>query len=297
MRFGLLGTGYWAEVTHGAALVAHPSVELTGVWGRDPVKAAALAGRLDTNAFGDVGDLFDAVDAVAIALPPQVQAPLAVRAAKAGKHLLLDKPLALDPVEADAVVDAARHANVASVVFFTHRFVPEIATALAEAARAGGWMGGSVAFLGSIYYEDSPYLQSQWRRDYGGLWDVGPHALARLIPVLGPVREVVAFSGARSTTHVLVRHTSGTVSDMTLTLDAPREAATLRTVFYGDSGIVEVPGDADAVAAFGVAIDELVAEAGQEHPSHPCDVAFAADVVRVLAAAEKSLTTGRAQEI
>jgi len=297
MRFGLLGTGYWAEVTHGAALVAHPTAQLSGVWGRDPVKAAALSGRLETNVFEDFDDLLEAVDAVAIALPPHIQAPLAVRAAKAGKHLLLDKPLALGPAEADEVVEAVRQANVASVVFFTHRFVPAVATVLAEAQRTGGWMAGSVAFLGSIYYDGSPYSGSQWRRQHGGLWDVGPHALARLLPVLGPVREVVAVAGARSTTHVLVRHTSGAVSDMTLTLDAPTAAATVRTVFYGDSGVVEVPGGADAVTAFGVAIDELLEQAGREHPSHPCDVAFAAEVVRILAAAEKSLESGRAEAV
>jgi predicted dehydrogenase len=297
MRFGLLGTGYWAEVVHGAALVAHPTAELTGVWGRDPIKAAALSGRLGTSVYEDVDDLFDAVDAVAVALPPHVQAPLAVRAAKAGKHLLLDKPLALDPDEADRVVEAARAAGVASVVFFTHRFDPAVAAALAQAQTSGGWMAGSVAFLGSIYHEDSPYRDSQWRHERGGLWDVGPHALARLLPVLGPVREVVAFSGARSTTHVLVRHTSGAVSDMTLTLDAPTAAATFRTVFYGESGVVEVPGAADAVTAFGVAIDDLLEQAGREHPSHPCDVAFAAEIVHILAAADESLRSGRPEEV
>ncbi|MEK8169577.1 hypothetical protein NKH77_06515 [Streptomyces sp. M19] len=46
MRFGLLGTGHWAAATQGAALAAHPDAELVGVWGRDPAKAAALAGRL-----------------------------------------------------------------------------------------------------------------------------------------------------------------------------------------------------------------------------------------------------------
>jgi len=294
MRFGLLGTGYWAEFTQGAALAAHPRAELAGVWGRDPVKAAALSARLDTDAYQDVDDLLAEVDAVAIALPPDVQAPLAVRAAKAGKHLLLDKPLALDPAEADAVVEAAARSGVASVVFFTHRFVPEAAAALAQARETGGWMAASVAFLGSIYHEGSPYLESAWRREHGGLWDVGPHALARVLPVLGPVREVVAVAGARSTTHVLVRHEAGAVSDLTLTLDAPLAAASVRTVLYGEAGVVELPGGADAVAAFATAVDELIEQAGRDEPDHPCDAAFAAQIVHILAAAQKSLDTGTA---
>lgn len=297
MRFGLLGTGYWAEATQGAALAAHPTAELIGVWGRDPVKASALAGRLGTSAYQDVDDLFADVDAVAIALPPDVQAPLAKRAARAGKHLLLDKPLALDPGAADAVVEAARASGVASVVFFTHRFVPDIVEQVAAAQAAGGWMAASVAFLGSIYQPGSPYANSQWRREHGGLWDVGPHALARILPVLGPVREVVAFAGACSTTHVLVRHTSGAVSELTLTLDAPEAAAAFRTVLFGEPGVVEVSGRADAVSAFGVAIDELMEQAGRDKPSHPCDVAFGAEVVRILAAAQRSLASGRTEEV
>jgi predicted dehydrogenase len=186
---------------------------------------------------------------------------------------------------------------VASVVFFTHRFIPEFATAIAEAQAAGGWMAAHVAFLGSIYQPGSPYLNSAWRREHGGLWDVGPHALARVLPVLGPVREVVAFEGARSTTHVLVRHTSGAVSDLTLTLDAPPEAATVRTALFGESGIVELPGWGDAVAAFAVAIDELLEQAGRDEPGHPCDVTFAAEVVRILAAAQRSLDSGRAEPV
>jgi predicted dehydrogenase len=294
MRFGLLGTGYWAEATQGAALAAHPVAELTGVWGRDPIKAAGLAGRLGTAVYADLDDLLVDVDAVAIALPPHVQAPLATRAAKAGKHLLLDKPLALDPAAADEVVAAVRESGVASVVFFTHRFLPEFAGALAAAEKTGGWLGADVTFLGSIYQPGSPYKDSTWRHERGGLWDVGPHALARLIPVLGPVREVTAFAGVRGTTHVLARHESGVVSEMTLTLDAPPAVAVVTTTFYGEAGVIELPsGWADAVAAFGTAIDELMAQAAAPTPDHPCDAAFAAGIVHVLAAAQESVESGR----
>src|SRR6266508_2383751 len=95
LRFGLLGTGYWARETHAAALAIQDGAELVGVWGRNPTKAAAVAERYGVRSFGDPDALFAAVDAVAFALPPDVQAELAVRAATAGRHLLLEKPLAL----------------------------------------------------------------------------------------------------------------------------------------------------------------------------------------------------------
>jgi predicted dehydrogenase len=122
MRFGVLGTGFWAREVHARALADHPSAQLVGIWGRDVAKAKAVGAQFDVTGYGDVDELLAQVDAVAFSLPPHVQAPLAVRAAEAGKHLLLEKPLALDVASADRVVTAVRNAGVASVVFVTFRF-------------------------------------------------------------------------------------------------------------------------------------------------------------------------------
>ena len=65
------------------------------------------------------------MDAVAFAVPPETQAELALVAVNAGKHLLLDKPVALTVAAANALRDAATAAGVASVVFFTDRFADE----------------------------------------------------------------------------------------------------------------------------------------------------------------------------
>src|SRR5919107_2965732 len=108
MRFGVLGTGFWAQRIHAASLAEHEDAELVGVWGRDVAKAKAVGAEFDVAGFGDVDELLSQVDAVAIALPPHVQAPLAERAAAAGKHLLLEKPIALDVGAADRVVAAVR---------------------------------------------------------------------------------------------------------------------------------------------------------------------------------------------
>ena len=90
MRFGLVGTGPWAGIAHGPGLVAADDVELTGVWGRNPERADALGTRLGVPAYDAFEALLAEVDAVAFAVPPEVQAELALVAAKAGRHLLLD---------------------------------------------------------------------------------------------------------------------------------------------------------------------------------------------------------------
>src|SRR4051812_27260397 len=94
MRIGLLGTGPWAGMAHAPALSEHAGVDFAGVWGRRPEAAKELADRYGTRSYDDVDALLADVDAVAVALPPAVQADLAVRAARAGRHLLLDEPLA-----------------------------------------------------------------------------------------------------------------------------------------------------------------------------------------------------------
>ena len=279
MRFGLLGTGYWAAETHAAALVAAPGTTLAGVWGRDPAKAAALADRYGIRPYEDVDELIAAVDAVAIALPPHVQAPLAARAARAGKHLFLDKPLALTVEAADEVVAAVDATGVGSVVFFTSRFNPPAVNFLREAAATGGWDGGRATLLGSV--GGTPYDASPWRHEYGGLWDVGPHALSLLIPVLGPIAGVSAALGPHQTATALLTHRSGAVSTMTLSLASP--VTTWDVSFYGTPGWGSVPPVTDAVAAAVVALAALTAG------DRSCDVHFARDVTAVLVRAAADL--------
>jgi predicted dehydrogenase len=262
IRFGLFGTGYWAAQTQGAAI--------------------AVAANLGAQAFGDVDELLTRVDAVAVALPPDVQANLAVRAAKAGRHLILDKPLAFTVREADEVVSAVEEAGVASIVFFTNRFHSNVDTFLTEAA-AQVWDGARVTMFASIFQPGNPYGGSLWRREKGGLWDIGPHALSAILPVLGPVIDVAALSGPHDTSHILLRHASGAVSTLALTLDAPPEGTLFEAIFYGPDGHQPMPGgDATAVEAFGVAIGQLVANVAAGTSQHPCDVRFGREVVSVL---------------
>lgn len=294
LRFGVFGTGHWATETHAAALATHPDAELVGIWGRDPAKAANLAGRYGMPAFDDVDALIDAVDAVAIALPPDVQATIAARAADAGRHLLLDKPITLTVPDADVLVAAVERRGVASVVFFTNRFRPDVSGALAAAAATGGWYGARVTMFASIFGPDGPYGRSPWRREWGGLWDLGPHALSLLIPVLGTVTEVAAASAPHATTHLILRHASDAVSTCSLTIDAAPEATAYDVVFYGENGVEPMPrGEGTPIDAYRRAVDQLVEEVETGARDQQCDVRFGREVVAVLAAAELAKEEGR----
>jgi len=297
MRFGLLGTGPWARIAHAPGLAAHPEAEFVGVWGRDEAKASALAAEFGVRGFADVDALLAEVDALAIALPPAVQAPLALRAAEAGKHLLLDKPVALTAGEAEQIAGTLTARGLASVVFFTRRFLPELAGFLADAVATGGWVEARVDHVGTIYDEGNPFGQSPWRRESGGLWDVGPHALAMVLPVLGPVVEVSAMVAPRDMTHLLLRHSSDAVSKLTLSVDVPPAAAREEACFFGEAGIRPVPPIPwDALGAFRSAVDALLGAAAGG-PASPMDAGFGAVVTRILEAAEKSARTHTAIQV
>ncbi|MGW2492066.1 Gfo/Idh/MocA family protein [Streptomyces sp. NPDC001606] len=290
MRIGLLGTGPWAQAAHAPALAAHPGVEFAGVWGRRPEAAAELAERYAVTAYDDVDALLAEVDAVAVALPPSVQAELAVRAARAGRHLLLDKPVAVSVAAGRAVVAAVERAGVASVVFFTLRFQKEPEAWIEEQAAAAGWFTARAHWLGAVFTSGSPYAVSPWRREKGALWDVGPHALSVLLPVLGDVRQVVAAGyGPVDTVHLVLDHATGASSTLTLSLSAPPAAAGAGVQLWGEAGVTQLPdGTEGAVAALSRAVDALLTAARTGRP-HACDASFGQRVTEILATAEARL--------
>ncbi|MGW6058238.1 Gfo/Idh/MocA family protein [Streptomyces sp. NPDC055189] len=291
LRIGLVGTGSWASSTHAPVLAEHPDVEFSGVWGRRPDAASALATAHATTSYADVDELFAASEAVAFAVPPDVQAPLAARAAAAGCHLLLDKPVATTVAAARDLAAAVEAARVASVVFFTLRFAGPTSAWVTEQA-AEEWFAGRADWYSSFYAADgsSPF-SSPWRAQRGGLWDVGPHALSVLLPVLGDVTAVTAATGRADLVHLILRHSTGASSTATLSLTTPPKASGVTVELRGETGTALMPSGGGALDAFRSAVDALVESARSGRP-HACDVRFGLRVTEILALAQEQLTAG-----
>lgn len=291
MRFGLVGTGPWAELVHGPGLAGTADIELVGVWGRSEERASALAAALGTSPYDDLDALVADVDAVAFAVPPDVQAELAVGIAEAGRHLLLEKPVATDVERARAVRDAAAAAGVSSVVFFTDRFIPAQRAWFDEVEEAGGLRGGWLRWFSALDAEDNPFGSSPWRREQGALWDIGPHAISTLTAALGPIESVRAAGGAADLVVLAFTHESGATSIATLTAFAPPAAVGFEAAVWGEPGVLPMPPRSQgmAVDAFRTAARELVA-AAESGTAHPLDVAFGVHVVELLADAAEQVT-------
>ena len=314
LRVGLVGTGYWARVAHARALGSTPGVEFSAVWGRNYVAAAALASGYGAAVHRDFDEFLSEVDAVAFSVPPDVQSGLALRAARAGKHLLLEKPIAVTVAEADALVEAVEQAGVASAVFFTLLYEDDVRGWLAAVGSTGDWAGASGVWLGSALMADSPF-HTPWRVAKGGLWDLGPHLVALLWNVLGPVDAVTAAAGAGDVTHLVLHHRGGPdgggpdgggpdgggpdrggpdrggrSSVVTVGMDVPEPAGFLELFLFGASGRSTMPREGnDPVVPLRTALTELAANAWSGRLAHPCDVRFGRDVVHILAQAAGQL--------
>lgn len=295
MKFGLVGTGPWAGMAHAPGLVQAEGVELVGIWGRRPAEAQRLADEFGATAYDDYPTMLAEVDAVAFAVPPGVQADMAIQAASAGRHLLLDKPIASDATTAKALADTVSANSVASVVFFTDRFVDVSRSWLDQVQKVDGWLGGWLRWFSALDEPGNPFGASAWRHERGALWDTGPHALSTLSTALGPVESIVAVAGAGDLVTLTLSHPSGVTSTATLSQFAPPAATSFEGAVWGREGVVAMPArpENSQVEAMKIAAQELVAAAESGQP-HVVDVAFGARIVELLDAAQAQVDAQKA---
>jgi predicted dehydrogenase len=272
LRVGLIGAGPWATSVHAPGLADHPGTRLTTVWARRRDAATELAHRYGAEVADDPDRLIGEVDVVAVAVPPAVQADLALRAAQAGKHLLLEKPLAGNVDDARRIAGTIAENNLASLVMLTLRFSPEVIDWLAELDKLGGWTGGSAQWLSGALLGGA-YSGSQWRHDQGALADVGPHAFDLLDAALGPITEVLAAHRADNDLwHLIFGHENGATSTATLSMRLATRPTVVDFSVYGAHGYRALGGrQTSAQQAYTAMLDDFVAMVHSGVRSHACD--------------------------
>ncbi len=234
MRVGLVGAGPWATMVHAPIFAAGPETTLAGVWARRSEPAQKLAARFESQAFDDLDALFDASDAVAFCVPPDVQADLAPRAAAKGKPLLLEKPVAADMDAAQRLVDAVDEHDVPTMLVLSWRYADSV-RAFLETARAADLMGGRGWFINGGMLE-GPF-RTPWRLERGPLLDVGPHVLDLLDAALGPITHVHAHGHPTGWVGLLVDHEGGRTSEASLCFTTPVPSRSGVEV-YGSDGVI-----------------------------------------------------------
>lgn len=173
----MIGAGRVARV-HTNSIVRHsPNAKLTAIVDPNPAARDSLGDDFGVAArFESIEDALEQAefDAVVITTPTFTHASLAVKAAQAGKHIFLEKPMALSLAECDAVIEAADKAGVKLQLGFMRRFDPEFAAA-AERIQAGEI--GTPMMIKSLTH--GPGLPPAWARDLttsnGMLAEVNSH--------------------------------------------------------------------------------------------------------------------------
>ena len=125
VRVAVVGVGAAAQVSHIPALKKAEGVELVALCDRDEEKAARVAQRYGIpQAVETIDELLrdDALDALVVCTPNYLHAPMAIAALQAGKHVLVERPLARNAAEAEKMVAAAKKADRVLLCALSHRF-------------------------------------------------------------------------------------------------------------------------------------------------------------------------------
>lgn len=193
LHLGLIGYGLAGSVFH-APLIQHtPGLALHAIVSSQ--RDRLLRSFTDVAIHADPRKVFDdpAVDAVVIATPNAEHAPLAIAALRAGKHVLVDKPFALDVAEAETVLAAAREAGRVVSVFQNRRHDADFLTLRDLLARG---VLGDIAECHSHFDRFRPQVRDRWRESEApgaGLWmDLGPHLLDQMLQLFGWPQAITA---------------------------------------------------------------------------------------------------------
>ena len=272
MRIGLVGTGYWARETHAPGIDGAPDAALTAVWGRNPdshghpcptPRGNRVHGLRRVPRAGRCGLLLCPARRPGAPLPfapPRLASIFYWRS----PSLLMSRRQTRSSHQCRRAVSRRwSSSRTCSPLQPRHWF---------RSIDDAEWLGGDAYWLGSALCDDNPF-NTPWRRRYGGLWDVGPHAVADLWRALGPIVKVTADSGAPDVTHLVLHHESGASSTCTLTLSAPDAADGFTMMLWGAGGRAHLPIDeVDSLQAHTVAVQDLVALGrvwGPRTPSQP----------------------------
>jgi UDP-N-acetyl-2-amino-2-deoxyglucuronate dehydrogenase len=267
--WGIVGCGVIAP-THVRAIAAQPGARLVGVTDIEPAKATAFAAAHGVTAYPDLDALLadPAVAIVSVCVPSGLHAEIGVRAAAAGKHVVIEKPIDVTLPAADRLIAAVADAGTKMTVISQHRFDPGHIRARdqVQSGALGRLVLGEAAvkWYRSQAYYDSGAWRGTWELDGGGaVMNQGVHYVDLIRWLMGPVDSITALCATQAHEGIEVedvalatlRFASGAVGLIQATTVAyPGFAASVSVTGTGGTIVVE-----DGV----VTTEELLADRGE----------------------------------
>lgn len=314
-RIALIGLGM-AVTPHAkglADLVADGRAEVVAAYAPSSTRRQAFAARFPFPPADDLDRIFadPRITAVGILTPPSTHLELVRRAAAAGKHILLEKPLEISTARALELVAAAEAARITVAVMLQHRFRP--AGERLRALLASGALGEIVSCSTSIRlwrpqaYYDEPGRGTRARDGGGVLLTQGIHTLDLMLSLAGPISEVTGYA-VTSPVHRMetedmvvagVRFASGALGVIDATTAAFPGSAE-RIDIAGTKGSASLAGTSLAVQLMDGTKEELVADGtaggtGADPMAFPHDYhrAVWADFISAITTKTQPRVTGR----
>jgi predicted dehydrogenase len=252
LRYGVIGAGVISG-SHLEAIAAIDHAEIVGLCDLDDTRGRRQAEKAGCAFFGDRRELFaQAPDIVVVCTPHPTHAPIAIEALDSHAHVLVEKPIAVEVREADAMIAAAERAGKLLAVTFQARFRPVIVRA--RELIASGELGALVRFSvvdplcrPAIYYGTAPWRGS-WAGEGGGvLMNQASHTLDVLCCLTGPPARVWGTAFRRSqpmeaedTATAMFEYSGGAQGTLAV---STIEAGLQRIELVGDRGRIEILGD------------------------------------------------------
>ena len=203
VRWGIVGCGDVVRRRVAQAIFDEPNSEIVGACRRNSKSLAEFCHRFGVpKSFEQDKDLFhdSEIDAVYIATPVNIHLPQTIAAAEQGKHVLVEKPMAMSTVECNEMIAVCRANHVKLGVAYYRRFYPVVARI--KEVLASGEIGEllSINFTTAAAFAIDPHEDGYWRviPEQGGggaLMDIGSHRIDLMLHMFGPIEQVRCLCG------------------------------------------------------------------------------------------------------
>lgn len=250
MKVGIIGAGFMGS-THVAAW-AETDAEIAGLAAETPEEAQPLAEGYGIRIYPDLKSMLPNVDVVDICTPTHLHYEMILEAARAGKDIICEKPLARTVEQASQAVRACREAGVRLLVAHVVRFFPEYALAKASVSQGQIGLPGVVRLSRGSYRPKKPV--GNWFLDEaksgGILMDLMIHDYDYARWIAGEVERVFArkIRGEENVDYglVILTHRSGALSHIAGAWAYPPPTFRTRLEIAGDGGLIEFDSDETA---------------------------------------------------
>jgi UDP-N-acetyl-2-amino-2-deoxyglucuronate dehydrogenase len=204
VRFGIIGAGTIAAF-HAQAIRAVEGARLTAVFDSVGERSSDFAAKHGIESYADLDEFLGRapIDAVTVATPTGLHASVAIPAARAGRHVLCEKPLDTTAEKAQSIIDACRQSGVILSPVFQNRFSAG-ATVMKDAIDAGRFgrllfASAKIKWLRSQEYYESGAWRGTWEFDGGGcLMNQSIHSIDLMLHFAGAPAEVFGYTATRT---------------------------------------------------------------------------------------------------